>query len=119
MRPYCPTSCRARRSSADVFADAACNEEEEGGSSSGVRGRGCEVLLNPGDVLYVPSYWWHHVHSVTEECVSIAIWFFNERLPLALKGGANGNEKRKYPIPLTLTREQLLAQGRYRSSTLA
>lgn len=24
-----------------------------------------KALLNPGDVLYVPPYWWHHVQAVT------------------------------------------------------
>ncbi len=24
-----------------------------------------KALLEPGDVLYVPPYWFHHVHSVT------------------------------------------------------
>lgn len=24
-----------------------------------------EALLSPGDVLYVPPYWWHHVQAVT------------------------------------------------------
>lgn len=29
--------------------------------------------LNPGDVLYVPPYWWHHVRS-HEKSVSLASW---------------------------------------------
>lgn len=32
-----------------------------------------EALLQPGDVLYVPQYWWHYVESVTP-CVSLATW---------------------------------------------
>lgn len=36
-----------------------------------VQGRIAE--LNPGDVLYVPPYWWHHVRS-HEKSVSLASW---------------------------------------------
>jgi hypoxia-inducible factor 1-alpha inhibitor (HIF hydroxylase) len=30
-----------------------------------VNAKAYEAILNPGDVLYVPPYWWHHVHSIT------------------------------------------------------
>ncbi len=26
---------------------------------------GYEAVLNPGEVLYNPPYWWHHVQSIT------------------------------------------------------
>eukprot|EP01119_Soliformovum_irregulare_P001315 TRINITY_DN1103_c0_g2_i2.p1 TRINITY_DN1103_c0_g2~~TRINITY_DN1103_c0_g2_i2.p1 ORF type:complete len:466 (+),score=121.45 TRINITY_DN1103_c0_g2_i2:12-1409(+) len=32
-----------------------------------------EAVLNPGDILYIPPYWWHHVQSVTP-CISMASW---------------------------------------------
>eukprot|EP00026_Physarum_polycephalum_P008946 Phypoly_transcript_09053.p1 GENE.Phypoly_transcript_09053~~Phypoly_transcript_09053.p1 ORF type:complete len:477 (-),score=74.61 Phypoly_transcript_09053:15-1313(-) len=35
--------------------------------------KGYEALLEPGDVMYVPPYWWHHVESITP-CVSLASW---------------------------------------------
>lgn len=111
LRPFGPNSIRARRSSVDVF-------EKIDGDDDNLRGAGIEVLLEPGDCLFVPPYWWHHVHTVTEECVSIAIWFFNERLPLPLtaansKNSESNNCEIKYPINLKLTPEQLLAQSRY------
>lgn len=100
LKPYGPESRRARRSSVDVFSDAADH----------LRGKGFEVLLNPGDVLFVPSYWWHHVQSVTEECISIAIWFFNQQLPLLPSS--------RFPTPLKLTQRQVLAQRRYQNSDI-
>eukprot|EP00930_Biecheleria_cincta_P047529 TRINITY_DN32965_c0_g1_i1.p1 TRINITY_DN32965_c0_g1~~TRINITY_DN32965_c0_g1_i1.p1 ORF type:complete len:490 (-),score=100.25 TRINITY_DN32965_c0_g1_i1:31-1500(-) len=40
----------------------------------GARGR--IVELEPGDALYIPPYWWHHVQSLTPETTSMAMWFF-------------------------------------------
>merc|ERR1719174_3348063 len=38
-------------------------------------GRGVEVLLGPGDVLFLPMGWWHYVHSLESENVSLNFWF--------------------------------------------
>eukprot|EP01117_Protostelium_nocturnum_P017592 TRINITY_DN7186_c0_g1_i2.p1 TRINITY_DN7186_c0_g1~~TRINITY_DN7186_c0_g1_i2.p1 ORF type:complete len:358 (-),score=79.88 TRINITY_DN7186_c0_g1_i2:38-1111(-) len=32
-----------------------------------------EAILEPGEVMYIPPYWWHHVQSVTGS-VSLASW---------------------------------------------
>lgn len=32
-----------------------------------------EAVLSPGEVLYVPPYWFHHVQSISK-CVSLATW---------------------------------------------
>ncbi|CAB4015110.1 Hypoxia-inducible factor 1-alpha inhibitor [Paramuricea clavata] len=35
-----------------------------------------EAILEPGDVLYVPTNWWHHVESNKNNCtVSLNFWF--------------------------------------------
>lgn len=34
------------------------------------------VELEPGDALYIPPYWWHHVQSLTPQTTSMAMWFF-------------------------------------------
>jgi ribosomal protein L16 Arg81 hydroxylase len=33
-----------------------------------------EIILEAGDVLYLPSYWWHRVHSV-ERSIGINWWY--------------------------------------------
>ena len=35
--------------------------------------------LRPGEVLYIPPGWWHHVQTCTSPCVSMAWWFFERR----------------------------------------
>jgi len=55
---------------------------------------GAVVELEPGDALYIPPYWWHHVQSLTPETTSMAMWFF-ERFPLSaghLYGLSSGAE---------------------------
>jgi hypoxia-inducible factor 1-alpha inhibitor (HIF hydroxylase) len=50
-----------------------------------------EVLVGPGDLLFLPAYWWHEVitEPVPEDgvCVSINFWFDMEpkSIPLPLK----------------------------------
>ena len=34
-----------------------------------------ETTLEPGDVLYIPQYWWHHVENLSHGCVSLNFWF--------------------------------------------
>ncbi|KAL1518039.1 hypothetical protein ABEB36_001725 [Hypothenemus hampei] len=41
------------------------------------RANGCETVVEPGDVLYIPIYWWHHVESLMEggTTVSVNFWY--------------------------------------------
>ncbi|XP_044730430.1 HSPB1-associated protein 1, partial [Chrysoperla carnea] len=39
----------------------------------GLKG-GREVLLKPGDVLFVPQGWWHYVENVSNVAISINVW---------------------------------------------
>lgn len=47
--------------------------------------RGMETVLGPGDVLYIPIYWWHHVESKMNAgyTVSINFWY-KVRAPCSL-----------------------------------
>ena len=54
-------------------------------------GRGIEAILEPGDCLFLPQMWWHHVESIAEENVSLSIWF---------KGGVLDQR----PVPARLVR---------------
>ncbi|EKX46791.1 hypothetical protein GUITHDRAFT_162927 [Guillardia theta CCMP2712] len=38
------------------------------------RASGYEAIVHPGEMLYIPSYWWHHVINL-EETVSLTFWF--------------------------------------------
>lgn len=38
--------------------------------------RGMEVALEPGEVLYIPNYWWHYIESESHRCVIIFIYWF-------------------------------------------
>jgi hypoxia-inducible factor 1-alpha inhibitor (HIF hydroxylase) len=38
--------------------------------------RGYECILSPGDVLYIPMYWWHHIETTPGElAISITFWY--------------------------------------------
>merc|ERR1712216_566798 len=39
------------------------------------QGAGLRVLLEPGDGLFLPYGWWHHVESLDQENVSVNFWF--------------------------------------------
>jgi mannose-6-phosphate isomerase-like protein (cupin superfamily) len=36
--------------------------------------KGVEAIVNPGEILYIPMYWWHHVINV-EDTVAINFWY--------------------------------------------
>ena len=37
--------------------------------------RAVEALMGPGDVLILPSGWYHHVQSLSEDSLSVSFWF--------------------------------------------
>ena len=43
-----------------------------------------EARLNPGDVLYIPQYWWHHIENLSDECISLNFWFKDQSKPQEL-----------------------------------
>ena len=42
-----------------------------------LQGRGVDALLLPGDILFLPMSWFHHVHSIGQENVSLNWWFYD------------------------------------------
>jgi hypothetical protein len=55
-------------------------------------GAGALAALAPGDALFLPSHWWHHVHArhANDVSISLNMWFDGSRLPLQdlQRGGA-------------------------------
>ena len=37
--------------------------------------RGVEAILQPGEVLYIPSMWFHHIECLDTPCTSVNFWF--------------------------------------------
>ncbi|KAF2888032.1 hypothetical protein ILUMI_18141 [Ignelater luminosus] len=44
--------------------------------------RGCETVIGPGDILYIPIYWWHHIESLMRGGYTVTVNFW-------YKGGPN------------------------------
>ena len=43
--------------------------------------RPLEAVLQPGELLYIPQYWWHHIENLTDGCVSLNFWFKDTAKP--------------------------------------
>lgn len=39
--------------------------------------KGMEAIVNSGDILYIPLYWWHHIESKQNDdyTVSLNFWY--------------------------------------------
>ncbi|KAJ8318263.1 hypothetical protein KUTeg_003354 [Tegillarca granosa] len=53
------------------------------------KAHGFETFVGPGDVLYIPMYWWHYVESVPDEGHTISVTFWYKASP---------TEKVEYPL---------------------
>ena len=40
-----------------------------------------EACLKPGEVLYIPQYWFHHIENLSDDCVSLNFWFKDQAKP--------------------------------------
>ena len=40
-----------------------------------------EAVLQPGEVLFIPQYWWHHIENVSDGCISLNFWFKDTKKP--------------------------------------
>ncbi|XP_038061273.1 hypoxia-inducible factor 1-alpha inhibitor-like [Patiria miniata] len=44
--------------------------------------KGLQAVVGPGDVIYIPMYWWHHIESLLGgETVSVTFWYKTSRIP--------------------------------------
>lgn len=48
--------------------------------SRALAGKGVEALLEEGDILYLPMSWFHHVHSLGPENISLNFWFYDSNV---------------------------------------
>jgi len=39
--------------------------------------KGLQGVVGPGDVLFIPSYWWHHIISVGDEPYTVSVNFWH------------------------------------------
>uniref|UniRef100_A0A9L0SC02 Hypoxia inducible factor 1 subunit alpha inhibitor n=1 Tax=Equus caballus TaxID=9796 RepID=A0A9L0SC02_HORSE len=44
---------------------------------------GYETVVGPGDVLYIPMYWWHHIESLLNGGITITVNFWYKELLLS------------------------------------
>ena len=51
-----------------------------------------EAVLEPGELLYIPQYWWHHIENLTDECVSLNFWFKDQQKPQKLVLPLSGHQ---------------------------
>jgi lysine-specific demethylase 8 len=70
-----PLAPHAWHSRAPHFSGLPARELELERLRARLGGRILELELGPGDVLYIPSPWWHQVRSCTEFNVSINFWW--------------------------------------------
>lgn len=42
---------------------------------------GYETVVGPGDVLYIPMYWWHHIESLLNGGITITVNFWYKGAP--------------------------------------
>lgn len=48
--------------------------------------KGYETVVEPGDVLYIPIYWWHHVESLMRggPTITVNFWYKVRKVKLIL-----------------------------------
>ncbi|CAG9854482.1 unnamed protein product [Phyllotreta striolata] len=55
--------------------------------------KGCETVVGPGDVLYIPIYWWHHVESLMRGGPTITVNFWYKAGPTNLEYPLQDHQK--------------------------
>lgn len=64
-----------------------------------LEGRGASVTLKPGEFLFIPTHWWHHVQGGSTDsgkwCISVNFWFIIHHMMV----------QAQHPLPLHLEME--------------
>lgn len=76
MTPYPIAHSFDRRTRVDLDAlDSTCFPR-----AGALRSQGVEVILKPGDALWLPYGWWHHIESLDRDNVSLNIFLEDPRI---------------------------------------
>jgi len=67
-----------------------------------------ECVVGPGDVLYIPAYWWHHIISLTET-VSVNFWYKCGTKSINGETGANMKLSEAQSVSLRRNLERIVA----------
>ncbi len=43
------------------------------------KARGSEAILDEGDILFIPAFWWHQARAMTT-CININMWVFTQKI---------------------------------------
>lgn len=75
------------------------------GALEGANLRGCaaEAVLGSGDALFLPAYWFHHVHALDGEGVSLSLWYQHEQT--LAEGVACANRAMRHTLRVRVARE--------------
>ncbi|XP_066250308.1 hypoxia-inducible factor 1-alpha inhibitor-like [Euwallacea similis] len=68
--------------------------------------KGCETVVEPGDVLYIPIYWWHHVESLMRGGPTVSVNFWYKGGPTSLEYPLKDYQK----ISITRNVEKMLLE---------
>ncbi|KAJ3660275.1 hypothetical protein Zmor_004730 [Zophobas morio] len=55
--------------------------------------KGCEAIVGPGDVLYIPIYWWHHIESLMRGGPTTTVNFWYKGGPSTLEYPLKDHQK--------------------------
>ncbi|CAC5402198.1 HIF1AN [Mytilus coruscus] len=70
---------------------------------------GFETVVGPGDVLYIPIYWWHQVESIPNEghTISVTFWYKGRPTPEKVTYPLNAHQK----VAMMRNIEKMIAQA--------
>lgn len=55
--------------------------------------KGFQTVIGPGEVLYIPMYWWHHVESLMRGTYTVTVNFWYKGGPVSVSYPLKGHQK--------------------------